>query len=168
MSNVNNPTHYATKSGVAVIEITRHLSNNLGNAVKYMLRAGKKGDAKEDMAKAAWYLVDEYNRLDPGQEAIHSPRAIRWLCANVADHMPIGSFERYLLSRMATDTVMAVDLAAVAFCIHLKNDLNGKDLPMNYDLGRLAKVIKIQLYTGRFGNLVTKAQVSAHYCPESY
>lgn len=29
---------------------------NLGNAVKYIARAGKKGDALEDLRKARWYL----------------------------------------------------------------------------------------------------------------
>ena len=82
MSSVNHPTHYATKSGVEVIEITRHLSNNLGNAVKYMLRAGKKGDAKEDMAKAAWYLVDEVETSMWDETKIK--KHLRWKCSQVA------------------------------------------------------------------------------------
>jgi hypothetical protein len=36
----------------------------LGNAVKYIWRAGLKGDAAEDLRKAAWYLQREISRLE--------------------------------------------------------------------------------------------------------
>jgi hypothetical protein len=32
------------------------LGFSLGNAIKYILRAGKKGDAVEDLVKAVWYI----------------------------------------------------------------------------------------------------------------
>ena len=61
-----NPAHYKkSPSGIEVIEITRHLSFNLGNVVKYVLRAGHKTpDPIEDLRKAAWYLNDEIKRLE--------------------------------------------------------------------------------------------------------
>lgn len=61
-----NPAHYKkSPSGIEVIEITRHLSFNLGNVVKYVLRAGHKTpDPIEDLRKAAWYLNDELKRLE--------------------------------------------------------------------------------------------------------
>lgn len=37
----------------------------LGNAVKYICRAGKKGSVIEDLAKARWYLDREIARLTP-------------------------------------------------------------------------------------------------------
>lgn len=37
----------------------------LGNTEKYVLRAGKKNDAVEDLRKAAWYLNCEIERLAP-------------------------------------------------------------------------------------------------------
>jgi hypothetical protein len=40
---------------------------NLGNAVKYVWRAGKKGDRLEDLKKAAWYLNREIQRLEGEQ-----------------------------------------------------------------------------------------------------
>ena len=65
---VNHPPHYgALPCGVEVIEITEHLNFNRGNAVKYLLRAGKKGDAAkeiEDLRKAAWYASREADRLE--------------------------------------------------------------------------------------------------------
>ena len=60
--NVNNPAHY--RGIVTVIQpvaITRELPGPLSNAVKYVWRAGRKGDkAKgiEDLEKALWYLDD--------------------------------------------------------------------------------------------------------------
>lgn len=64
MSNPNpdptNPTHYKrlTPEPIDVIE-KWGLGFHLGNALKYIARAGHKlgVDAKEDLAKAAWYLA---------------------------------------------------------------------------------------------------------------
>lgn len=61
---VNSPQHYQRNpEGIEVISITRHLNNNKGNAVKYILRADHKGNAKEDLQKAIWYLNDELDRI---------------------------------------------------------------------------------------------------------
>ena len=62
--NVNNPKHYNNNpSGVECIQITRHMNFNRGNAIKYIWRAGDKGNEIEDLEKAAWYLKDEIERL---------------------------------------------------------------------------------------------------------
>ena len=61
---VNHPKHYNSHpSGVECIDITEHMTFNLGNAVKYIWRADHKGDATEDLRKAAWYLEREMERL---------------------------------------------------------------------------------------------------------
>jgi hypothetical protein len=63
---VNHPTHYVSDpSGVECITITRHRNFNVGNAIKYLWRAGIKDDAKhiEDLEKAIWYIRDEIERL---------------------------------------------------------------------------------------------------------
>lgn len=61
---VNEPPHY--KGGkfecIDVIE-DFGLGFHLGNAVKYILRAGKKGDRVEDIRKAIWYLEREINNV---------------------------------------------------------------------------------------------------------
>lgn len=62
---VNHPKHYTQHpSGVECIEVTRHMNFNLGNAVKYVWRAGLKDEAPsiQDLEKAAWYLNDEIER----------------------------------------------------------------------------------------------------------
>lgn len=57
---VNNPKHYQGKSleSIDVIE-DFGLGFHLGNAIKYILRAGKKGDKIQDLKKAIWYLERE-------------------------------------------------------------------------------------------------------------
>jgi len=61
---VNNPKHYTSHpSGVECIEITEHMSFNLGNAVKYVWRASLKGKEIEDLRKARWYIDREISRL---------------------------------------------------------------------------------------------------------
>lgn len=52
---VNHPPHYKDESGVECIEVTKYMSFLGGNCFKYLYRAGSKGDAIEDLKKAAWY-----------------------------------------------------------------------------------------------------------------
>ena len=64
--NVNHPPHYTSHpSGVEAIEITRHMNFNLGNAIKYLWRAGIKDETRhiEDLEKAVFYILDEIDRL---------------------------------------------------------------------------------------------------------
>ena len=57
---VNNPAHY-TEGGIETIDYieAKGLGYHLGNAVKYISRAGKKGTNQglEDLKKAQWYLA---------------------------------------------------------------------------------------------------------------
>ena len=57
---VNSPPHY-TAGGVETIDFieAKGLNYNLGNAVKYITRAGLKGDRVEDLKKAKWYIERE-------------------------------------------------------------------------------------------------------------
>jgi hypothetical protein len=62
---INQPRHYRSHpSGVECIEITEHMNFNLGNATKYIWRAGLKSpSAVEDLSKARWYITREIQRL---------------------------------------------------------------------------------------------------------
>lgn len=61
---VNHPKHYTDHpEGIECIQVTRYLSFNLGNVVKYIWRAPLKQCTIQDLEKAAWYLNDEINRL---------------------------------------------------------------------------------------------------------
>jgi len=64
MSAVHNPAHYnASASGVECITIAEHLGFNLGNAFKYVWRAGLKADPiVQDLDKALWYVRRERAR----------------------------------------------------------------------------------------------------------
>lgn len=67
VDQVNHPTHYTTHpSGIEAIQITRHMNFNLGNAIKYVWRAGLKDKDKtiQDLEKAIFYIKDEINRLE--------------------------------------------------------------------------------------------------------
>ena len=67
---VHHPSHYTSHpSGIECIEITRHMSFNIGNAIKYLWLNGKKGGqpAIQDLQKAVWYIQDEIKRLKGGE-----------------------------------------------------------------------------------------------------
>ena len=60
---VDHPKHYTSHpSGVECIQITEHMSFNLGNVVKYLWRADEKGAPIEDLEKARWYLDREISK----------------------------------------------------------------------------------------------------------
>ena len=77
--NVAHPSHYTwlkDKCGIEVIDITRHLDFDLGNAIKYILRAGRKPIINEnlsddflraaiqDLKKALFYINDKIDMLE--------------------------------------------------------------------------------------------------------
>ena len=66
---VNHPAHYGGDTPYEAIKVIEAwgLDFCLGNTVKYISRAGKKGDAREDLEKALWYLQRAIARL-PGSK----------------------------------------------------------------------------------------------------
>ena len=77
--NVSHPSHYTwlkDKCGIEVIDIARHLYFDLGNAIKYILRAGRKPIINEnlsddflraaiqDLKKALFYINDKIDMLE--------------------------------------------------------------------------------------------------------
>jgi mRNA interferase MazF len=67
---VDHPSHY-TDGRIEVIDYIedKKLGYHLGNAVKYISRAGKKDPAKtvEDLKKARWYIDREIERLEAAE-----------------------------------------------------------------------------------------------------
>lgn len=58
-----NPSYYKI-GNVEAIDIAEHLPFNLGNVIKYAIRAGRKTeDAISDLEKAEWYIRREIERL---------------------------------------------------------------------------------------------------------
>lgn len=62
---VNQPQHYCS-DGIEVIDIidSFNLNFNLGNSIKYILRADKKGNKKQDLEKAVWYINHELKKYN--------------------------------------------------------------------------------------------------------
>jgi hypothetical protein len=61
------PKHYDNGKGYDVIDVVNdyQLNFNLGNVMKYICRAGKKGDRMEDLEKALDYLLREIEITEP-------------------------------------------------------------------------------------------------------
>lgn len=87
---ISHPSHYVwlkERCGVEVIDITRHMGFDLGNAVKYILRAGRKSEEGytdkqkmvEDLRKAIFYIEDEIKLMEDDEHknemAAHLDRA---------------------------------------------------------------------------------------------
>ena len=67
---VNHPSHY-TRGKIEVIDFIedQQLPYHLGNVIKYVARAGYKGNKLEDLKKARWYL-DRYINEVMGNETV--------------------------------------------------------------------------------------------------
>lgn len=65
---VNRPSHYVGRvPGVECIEVAERFDFCLGNAIKYIWRAGLKGGPEkevEDLRKAVWYLRRRIGQLE--------------------------------------------------------------------------------------------------------
>jgi len=68
--NVNHPAHYKT-GGIETIDFieAKQLNYHLGNVVKYIARADNKGNRKEDLLKAQWYLGREIEKFTSKEAA---------------------------------------------------------------------------------------------------
>jgi hypothetical protein len=69
---VDHPAHYtAHPSGIECIAIAEHFNFNVGNAIKYLWRAGRKSRTATlvDLEKARWYVNREIERLHAGKGA---------------------------------------------------------------------------------------------------
>ena len=66
--SVDHPPHYKS-GGLEAIDVIEAfgLGFFLGNVIKYVLRAGRKGDAAEDLKKARWYIDREIARREAGK-----------------------------------------------------------------------------------------------------
>jgi hypothetical protein len=62
---VHHPQHYASDGGIEAIDVIEsfELGFNLGNAIKYILRAEKKGNKKQDLEKSLWYINRELSKF---------------------------------------------------------------------------------------------------------
>ncbi|MGA2412720.1 MAG: DUF3310 domain-containing protein [Candidatus Binataceae bacterium] len=67
---VNHPPHYNQHpSGIECMTVVEWFNFCRGNAIKYIWRAGSKGDEIEDLKKARYYLDTEIARLEKKRDA---------------------------------------------------------------------------------------------------
>lgn len=100
---INHPPHYTSHpSGVECIEIVQHMNFCLGNAIKYIWRAGLKGDEVEDLKKARWYIEREL-ALRTGDDRVETkpPKP----CLRDHDWMTV---QRQIPSESGTTTVFDI------------------------------------------------------------
>jgi hypothetical protein len=113
------PAHYVDAPLEPIVAIEAwQLNFALGNVVKYVARAGKKGPALEDLEKALWYLAREVERARgapaPAPPVVPVPRpgtvAAR-LAAWFREHP-----EPLTITRLAA--AVGVTRASAAACLH--------------------------------------------------
>lgn len=73
---VNHPPHYTVHPifSIECHDLARMLTFDAGSAVKYLWRAGRKGDISEDLRKALWYLErieSPYRASQLWDESVH-------------------------------------------------------------------------------------------------
>ena len=74
IDNVNHPPHYNNSPAhcdcgrrIECIDVTRYMSFNIGNVIKYLWRYKDK-DGLEGLKKARWYLEDTIKQLEPTKD----------------------------------------------------------------------------------------------------
>ena len=77
MEKIDHPKHYNSHpSGIECIDIARHYCFDIGNAIKYLWRAGLKAEEGytdsqkeiEDLNKAIWYIQDRIKQLQTNKK----------------------------------------------------------------------------------------------------
>ena len=103
MSQVNKPAHYQTESGMEAIDVIEAFLTpeeargfRKGNALKYILRSGKKDSMKQDLQKALWYVNREVGNTtqspstETREEYFREGRKFRVTYSNQGDY-PTGT-----------------------------------------------------------------------------
>lgn len=62
----SSPAHCTCGRRLEQIDVSRHMTFNLGNVIKYLWRFREKGGI-EDLKKARWYLDDHIKHLEAEQ-----------------------------------------------------------------------------------------------------
>lgn len=65
----SSPDYYTWHpSGVECIDIIEYFNFNIGNAIKYLWRHGRKDSKLSDLRKARYYIAREIERLESNEE----------------------------------------------------------------------------------------------------
>lgn len=128
---VNHPKHYCDHpSGIECIEIVRHMGFNIGNAIKYLWRHGKKDPEKtiEDLEKAKFYIEDEIKKLKKEKHSegglVYPSEAAfsgEWEVKNFKTHLPL--FQLMLSDFKRSPAPFISDLGEPLKCLHCSKEL---------------------------------------------
>lgn len=106
---VNHPKHYNEHpSGIECIQITEHMNFCLGNAIKYIWRAGSKDNAIEDLKKAVWYLQREIQLIEKSKNNTDSEKTLNeWEAEEIIvdEHLDLPEDVQALLENNSTKWV---------------------------------------------------------------
>lgn len=69
---IENQDYYSLPNGITCLQVIRYFPNNIGNAIKYLWRHGRKNElgisdidkAIEDLKKSLVYIKDQINLLE--------------------------------------------------------------------------------------------------------
>lgn len=101
---VNRPSHYVGRSGRMLIDDTEahFLGPHLTQAIDYLVRAGRKTcDARQDLAKACWYVRRLHASRQPS--AFGPPREDARTASEIADDFGLTGFRRTALLCLLRD-----------------------------------------------------------------
>lgn len=108
--SINHPSHY-TDGPIyrkpECIDLTRLLPFCAGNVIKYIWRAGHKGDWREDLAKARWYWNDRgfyVPRNDEYKDAKDIIAHFDLDCASMEWKLKIKLFKRIIEGYICNDS----------------------------------------------------------------
>lgn len=73
---VNHPSHYnASPSGVECADVIGHMPGWQSHAMKYLWRAGLKGDEATDLRKSIWWIQFRLKQLESPASPSGQPTA---------------------------------------------------------------------------------------------
>ena len=105
MEHVNHPKHYNSHpNGIECINIIRHYTCDIANAIKYLWRAGLKPemgkeDAEkeiEDLKKALWYIEDYKKNFKRDDESIMAPIMSMTLKKEIVPGVPMSMSDNWV------------------------------------------------------------------------
>jgi hypothetical protein len=99
MDNVNHPTHYnCGPPDVECIDVIKWFNCNLANAMKYIWRCEHKGNKREDLRKAIFYLKAEIEMIDEAdkKKMLEDAVTLNYIMADPEDDIITTEYETWL------------------------------------------------------------------------
>lgn len=130
--NVKNPAHYQLNDGVQVIDLIEmyDLDYLLGNFVKYMFRYSKKGNPKEDLQKALWYLIRYHSQQEENDRKYRLQTDIEYF------------YETYYSRKKKTTPSTKISRFSYEFIDDMQNFLSTYFIPLTEKTGQLQDIWK--------------------------